>query len=180
MTSRPELILALNGLAETDWCSEDELMEFLQDKTGIQDPSLLRRTMEYALTAWVLTQTGTLIVRRRSVTESLARGFEASTSGQPEITGVDSSQLAQLSRVVTQHEAKLRALETRLDEQIAVRELGAIHWLQLHPAQMPRPLYDNLRSRAIVVVGKDATDQVVAAQMTLAAAQIIQLVLRPA
>ena len=179
MTTRPELMLKFNTLGETDWKSEDELVEFLQEKASdITDLALLRRAIDYAITGQVLSRTGTLIVRRRMVSESMARGFGSATEDLTTDLSVDTGQLAHLTRLVPIMDMRLRSVEAKVDELEALRSTG-VHWLQLHPGQMPRPLYDSLKGRAIIVLGKDASEHAVAAQMTLVAAQIIQLALRP-
>lgn len=179
MTTRPELILCLNAMLETVWNSEDELLEFLQEKApDLADAALLRRAIDYAVTVGVLTRTGSLIVRRRLVTEKTARDFEEVTADMPTTPGVDVGQLSYLARVVPQLDSRVRSLEGRVDDLGAACHGGG-HWLQLHAGQMPRPLYGVLKARAIMVLGKDATEQAIATQMTLVAAQILQVALRP-
>jgi hypothetical protein len=179
MTTRPELLLALNTLPETEWSSEEELLEFLAERApDLADPVLLRRALDYALTSGVLVRTGILIVRRRMVTEATARGFEGATGEFSTPGDPGNERLVLLGQSIARLDKRTGDLESKVTELQAARETGGSCWLQLIPSRMPRPVHEALRLQAIRILGMNVTDQAITSQMQLIAAQLLQQALQ--
>ena len=180
-TSRPELILMLNQVGETDVRTEEELLRFLQERAPDLDEGLLHRVISFAIDRGILHRAGKHVIRRHSVTESIARAFESDSSKREMNGDIDPSHLAFLIRALPEYEQRLKTVEHQVAALRALQDpaTGTIHWLQLHPARIPRPIYEVLRQRALNVVGAHASETTVATQIVLIAAQILQQALLP-
>lgn len=178
-TSRPELILALNRLPNGNFQSEDDVIAFLQKSCpDVVDQVLLHRAVDFAIDRGVLGRAGKFLLWRHSVTEAMARDFESEMS-KSEGTDPDVGTLAALIRALPGFERRLEILERQAATlQAGQGATGAIHWLQLHMARIPRPVHDALRARAMAVVGAHATEETITTQMVLVAAQILQQALQ--
>lgn len=179
-TSRPELILALNRLPNGSFQSEDDVIAFLQKSCpDVTDQVLLHRAVDFAIDRGVLARAGKFLLWRHSVTESMARDFEAEMSKAESSADPDVGTLAALIRALPGFERRLEVLERQVATlQAGQSASGAIHWLQLRMARIPRPVYDALRARALAVVGAQATEETITTQMVLVAAQILQQALQ--
>ena len=175
-TSRPQLIMLLNGLSITAFYSRSELVEFLRTQAPMADLDTIEQAIRFAEECDVISTMGggSQFVRRKVVSEIIARDFEAWASRG--VTEVDPRYLAELVRKLPEMDHRIKQLETQVDNLKAAADavVGAVHWLQLVPQRVPRPVFDALIARAKAVLGPSASESAIYTQMVLEAARLIQ------
>jgi hypothetical protein len=171
-----ELVTHLGRFHQKQFYTKDTLIRQLQTMVADADLVICSEALHRAQELGIIHAAGSNIMIRRAVTPHDLQTLATMAGSQIVHNDIppETEDLARLITALPAMEQRLARLQSQVDTLGEGTAPGLHHWLELHPAYMPRAIREGLRAEAVNALGlKGPSEEEIVRMMVLLAAKAL-------